>query len=58
LAFLAFSQPGVDDFVAGFFIILGASLGTISNSVTATPALAKCAAIAAPIVPEPMTTAL
>ena len=48
----------VDDLIARALSPSGASFGTISSNVTGTPTFARCAAIAAPIVPEPMTTAL
>ena len=52
LVFKHLSQPSFT------ILFLSPSCAATSNNVTGVPAFAKCAAIAAPIVPAPMTAAL
>ena len=58
LALIQRSQPSLTILLRAALSPSGAPFGTISSNVTGTPALARCAAKDAPMVPEPITTAL
>ena len=55
LVLRAASKPASAILLRAFRSPAGASLGTMSSSRALIPALARCAAMAAPITPDPMT---